>query len=199
MKNDFQHTNQTRPVYDYTPTLVSIGCVLLNVALVVYQTKPMSLGLLAVMIRIIIVIWISDLAEKRGKKPLGWVVFGLLFPLLILFIIGFIPCKTRPIINANNGANNNEKDASTLLKKMQPDSAFFNYCIDLIKEKTHEISTTPEEGVNYFERGKLYQTLGNVDLALLDYHKAQKLFELKGENEEAQEVGNKIAELSLKG
>jgi len=50
-------------------------------------------GLLGFVIWIVIMVWIYNLAKRKGRHPVGWLILGFFFSLLALIVLLVLPSK----------------------------------------------------------------------------------------------------------
>jgi hypothetical protein len=62
------------------PVLGSVGSFLLG-------------GVLGFVLWVVILVWIYNIAERKGRHPIGWLVLGFFFSLLALVVLLLLPSK----------------------------------------------------------------------------------------------------------
>jgi cbb3-type cytochrome oxidase subunit 3 len=50
-------------------------------------------SLLGFVLWILVMVWIYNIAKRKGRHPLGWVVLGFFFFLIALVILALLPSK----------------------------------------------------------------------------------------------------------
>jgi len=50
-------------------------------------------GLLGFVIWIVIMVWIYNLAKRKGRHPVGWLILGFFFSLFALIVLLVLPSK----------------------------------------------------------------------------------------------------------
>lgn len=78
------------------------GVVLLFINLIIYLVKPeyssmiyVILIILSLIIRIIITVWVGNIAKRQNRNSFGWSLFGFFLPVLALIIIGLLKKLNR--------------------------------------------------------------------------------------------------------
>ena len=54
---------------------------------------PLVGGLLGFVLWIVILVWIYNLAKRKGRHALGWLLLGVFFSLITLIVILLLPSK----------------------------------------------------------------------------------------------------------
>ena len=50
-------------------------------------------GLIGFLLWIVIMVWIYNIAKRKGRHPLGWVILGFFFSLIALVVLLLLPSK----------------------------------------------------------------------------------------------------------
>ena len=50
-------------------------------------------GLLGFIVWILVMVWIYNIAKRKGRHALGWLILGFFFSLLALLVIALLPSK----------------------------------------------------------------------------------------------------------
>ena len=50
-------------------------------------------GLLGFIVWILVMVWIYNIAKRKGRHAVGWVILGFFFSLLALLLIALLPSK----------------------------------------------------------------------------------------------------------
>jgi len=63
-------------------------------ALVALSSGRTALGsLLLFVIDILILVWIFNIAKRKGRHAIGWLILGFFFSLLALIVVALLPSK----------------------------------------------------------------------------------------------------------
>jgi hypothetical protein len=50
-------------------------------------------GLIGFLLWIVIMVWIYNIAKRKGRHPIGWVILGFFFSLIALVVLLLLPSK----------------------------------------------------------------------------------------------------------
>jgi hypothetical protein len=50
-------------------------------------------GLLGFIVWVLVMVWIYNIAKRKGRHAVGWVILGFFFSLLALLLIALLPSK----------------------------------------------------------------------------------------------------------
>jgi len=50
-------------------------------------------GVIGFVVWLIIMVWIYNLARRKGRHPLGWLVLGFFFSIFALIVLALLPSK----------------------------------------------------------------------------------------------------------
>lgn len=50
-------------------------------------------GLIGFIIWIVVLVWIYNIAQRKGRHPIGWLILGFFFSLIALLVLLVLPSK----------------------------------------------------------------------------------------------------------
>jgi hypothetical protein len=50
-------------------------------------------GVIAFIVEILILVWIYNIAKRKGRHAVGWLILGFFFSLIVLIIVALLPSK----------------------------------------------------------------------------------------------------------
>jgi membrane protein DedA with SNARE-associated domain len=62
-------------------------------ALVVAAVGHLLYNLIGFVIWVLVMVWIYNIAKRKGRHPLGWVILGFFFSLIALLVLALLPSK----------------------------------------------------------------------------------------------------------
>jgi hypothetical protein len=62
-------------------------------ALLVAAQDHLLYGLIGLVIWLLILIWIYNIAKRKGRHAVGWLILGFFFSLITLVIVALLPSK----------------------------------------------------------------------------------------------------------
>ena len=62
-------------------------------ALVVAAAGHLLYEVIGFVIWVLVMVWIYNIAKRKGRHPLGWVILGFFFWLIALLVLALLPSK----------------------------------------------------------------------------------------------------------
>ena len=62
-------------------------------ALVVAAAGHLLYNVIGFVIWVLVMVWIYNIAKRKGRHPLGWVILGFFFSLIALLVLALLPSK----------------------------------------------------------------------------------------------------------
>jgi hypothetical protein len=62
-------------------------------ALVVAVVGHLLYNLIAFVIWLLVMVWIYNIAKRKGRHALGWIILGFFFSLIALLVLALLPSK----------------------------------------------------------------------------------------------------------
>jgi RsiW-degrading membrane proteinase PrsW (M82 family) len=62
-------------------------------ALVVAAVGHLLYNVIGFVIWVLVMVWIYNIAKRKGRHPLGWVILGFFFSLIALLVVALLPSK----------------------------------------------------------------------------------------------------------
>jgi uncharacterized BrkB/YihY/UPF0761 family membrane protein len=60
---------------------------------VLASTGPTFAGLIGFLVWILIMVWIYNIAKRKGRHALGWLILGFFFSIISLIVLLVLPSK----------------------------------------------------------------------------------------------------------
>jgi uncharacterized BrkB/YihY/UPF0761 family membrane protein len=60
---------------------------------VLASTGPTLAGLIGFIVWILIMVWIYNIAKRKGRHALGWLILGFFFSIITLIVLLVLPSK----------------------------------------------------------------------------------------------------------